>query len=94
MAHSEVEWPSQQNIWIFSYFTALLVPPCQWCRRQGASVPPKILVCWKSGQNPWKYGTQIVWLQKIVPNFAEEHMETFFGDHNKNVFVIFVGENF
>jgi len=26
----------------------------QWCRRRGFKLPPKVLICWKSGKKPWK----------------------------------------
>ena len=50
----------------------------------GASAPPKVFICWKSGQNHWKSG-QNPWKsgRKLRPMFAKKHMKTFFGCHTK-----------
>jgi len=69
-----------------------------------ASAPRKVLICWKSGRNPWKC-EQTPWIsgqkwrptlfafKKWSPTFAEKHMKTFFWrPHKENVFMIFVGE--
>ena len=41
----------------------------QWCRRGcagGASAPPKVLVCQKSGKHPWKFGKILKILAKTL----------------------------
>jgi len=35
---------------------------------EGASAPPKVLICWKFGQNPWKFGQNSENLGKIPEN--------------------------
>ena len=56
-------------------FCSFIGPVDQWCRRRGAggaSTPPKVLIGWKSGQNPWKSGQKwrTMWfdLNKMAPN--------------------------
>ena len=57
------------------------------CWRWGSSAPPKVLICWKSGKYPWKSAWK--WRPTLLdfktwrPRFAENHMKTFFGGHNK-----------
>jgi len=46
----------------------------------GARLPPKVLICRKSGQNPWKSG------QKWHPTFAEKQMKAFLDVTPKKVF--------
>jgi len=48
----------------------------------GASAPPKVLICRKSGQ---KWRPTFLDFKKLRPTFAEKHIKTFFafGGHTK-----------
>jgi len=55
----------------------------------GASAPPKVLICRKSGQNPWKS-----W-KKWCPTFGEKHMKSpFFEGHTKKGLYNLCGRKF
>ena len=59
----------------------------QWCRRQGASAPLKVLICWNFALNPWKswqkWHPTLFDFIKWRPTFAEKHKKTVFGGHPK-----------
>ena len=38
---------------VFKVYVALSI---QWCRAEGESAPPKVLICRKFGRNSWKVG--------------------------------------
>jgi len=62
----------------------------QWCSSRvwkGYSVPPKVLICWKSGKNPWKSGQK--WCPTLfdfkngAQRFYKNKWRPFFGSHTK-----------
>jgi len=59
----------------------------QWCRRQGASAPLKVLICWNFALNPWKswqkWHPTLFDFIKWRPTFAEKHKKTVFRGHPK-----------
>jgi len=63
----------------------------------GASAPPKVLICWKFGQNPGNLGklpenTGKNGVQRLQNDM--EHADlVFWSSSQKKVFMIFVGEN-
>jgi len=75
----------------------------QWCRRRGGKCTPKVLICRKSGQNPWKSGQKSLKIQakmvpkcclEIAPNVCRKTNEDLVLEVTpKKVFVIFLREN-
>jgi len=72
------------NICIKMYSASLLTmsnPLVQWCRRRGCKRTPKIFICRKFGQDPWKSGQKwpptLFDFKQWRSTFAEKHMKTF-----------------
>jgi len=69
----------------------ILLEVAQWCRSRGASTPPKVLICRKSGQNLWK-STKVftkslkIWAKWRL-KFAESHEDVFLEVIPKKVFM-------
>jgi len=80
----------------------------QWCRRRGAggaSAPPKVSIChksgqkfWKNGQNHWKFGQKwrpmLFIFHKLAPSvWRKTREDLFWRSYLKKVFMVFAGEN-